>query len=139
MSLYDRMLNINNLNIDEEIKMAIASVKNQLDGLTFERTCLVYASYIYNELKDRHLNVNFMSTEDINDAYIHYFNIVNSSIGKYLIDLNYKQFNNDEYPDLLDNGYQLVNEEEFNHYLEIVSQKKKLDSFFNDTPNNLGR
>ena len=46
MSLYDRMLNIANLNKESIIKKAIENTKSDLDGLDYERMCLVYSSYI---------------------------------------------------------------------------------------------
>ena len=51
MSLYDRMLNISNISKESIIKKAIENTKNDLDGLDYERMCLVYTSYLYENLK----------------------------------------------------------------------------------------
>ena len=51
MSLYDRMLNISNIPKESIIKKAIENTKNDLDGLDYERMCLVYTSYLYENLK----------------------------------------------------------------------------------------
>lgn len=52
MSLYDRMLNIANLDKETVIKKAIENTKSDLEGLDYERMCLVYSSYLYENLKD---------------------------------------------------------------------------------------
>lgn len=52
MSLYDRMLNIANLNKEFIIRKAIENTKSDLDGLDYERMCLVYNWYLYENLKD---------------------------------------------------------------------------------------
>ena len=46
MSLYDRMLNIANIDKESIIRKAIENTKRDLDGLDYERMCLVYSSYI---------------------------------------------------------------------------------------------
>ena len=46
MSLYDRMLNIANIDKESIIRKAIENTKSDLDGLDYERMCLVYSSYI---------------------------------------------------------------------------------------------
>ena len=42
MSLYDRMLNIANIDKETVIKKAIKNTKSDLEGLDYERMCLVY-------------------------------------------------------------------------------------------------
>ena len=52
MSLYDRMLNIANIDKESIIRKAIENTKSDLDGLDYERMCLVYSSYLYENLKE---------------------------------------------------------------------------------------
>lgn len=51
MSLYDRMLNIANIDKESIIKQAIKKTKSDLTNLDYERMCLVYSSYLYENLK----------------------------------------------------------------------------------------
>ena len=46
MSLYDRMLNIANIDKESIIKQAINKTKSDLANLDDERMCLVYSSYL---------------------------------------------------------------------------------------------
>ena len=50
-----KILNIKGVNIEEEIKSAITNVKKQLNNLDTERTCKIYARFLYRELKLRHI------------------------------------------------------------------------------------
>ena len=131
MELND-LLNIRNINIEDTIKEVISSCKLELNGLTTNQTCKIWSSYIYEELRKRHVLVELLSTEDIEDAYIHYFNAIPYNCNYYVIDLTFKQFNSNELNYLSNNGYQLLNKEEQNKYLNIVAQKKNLDSSFDD-------
>ena len=51
MSLYENILNISNKNIEEEIKSSIIDTRRQLCNLNEDRMCLIYSSYIYQNLK----------------------------------------------------------------------------------------
>ncbi len=46
MSLYDKMLNIANIPKESIIEKAILKTKEELNGLDYERMCLVYSSYL---------------------------------------------------------------------------------------------
>ena len=126
------MLNIQNINIDKAIVDVIKNSHDELKGLVTEQTCLIWSSVIYDGLKRKHLPVQMLSTEDIPNAYVHYFNIVPYEGDYYVIDLTFRQFNNEEFPDLNIFGYQLLNKKEQIEYLRIVSQKKNLMSSFDD-------
>ena len=126
------MLNIQNINIDKTIREVIRNSHDELKGLMTEQTCLIWSSKIYDELKNKHVPVQMLSTEDIEDAYIHYFNVVPYDNDYYVIDLTFRQFNNEEFPDLNIFGYELLNKEKQKKYLRIVAQKKNLNSSFDD-------
>lgn len=55
MELYDMIKNITGKDNEEELEKAIAVVKNSLNGLTEERMCKVYSSYLLEELRARHI------------------------------------------------------------------------------------
>ena len=76
MNLYSKMLNIQNIDTEDLIKSAINEVKNELQGLSPERMCLIFSSYLYNALLKRHLIVHMIDTLDLGASYQHRFVIV---------------------------------------------------------------
>ena len=134
MELSELMRNIRQANVEEEIKKAIEKIKLEYGNLITEQTCRIYSGLLYEELKSKHVPIRLVSTGELGLKYDHMFLIVNSSdIMYYLIDLTYEQFKNNNFEDLLKNGYKVINNQEINKYLEIVSQDKtdyKLDDLY---------
>ena len=128
----DRMLNIRGNDLEKMINEAIISVKNDLSGLTDERTCMIYTGYLYLKLLEKHVLSYVIDTaDDLGMDYKHQFVIVPID-GKdcYVIDLTYGQFEkNEEFNLLNDCGYQKLNRDMYNKYLDsiknIVSKKTK--------------
>ena len=119
MSLYDRMLNIANLNKESIIRKAIENTKSDLDGLEYERMCLVYNWYLYENLKDMSCLAYIVDTDDLGFDYKHRFVLVPDNNLYYLVDLTYKQFGKkDEVLNKLYNdGYEMLDNEKYNYYL----------------------
>ena len=86
MSLYDRMLNIANIDKESIIRKAIENTKSDLDGLEYERMCLVYNWYLYENLKDMSCLAYIVDTDDLGFDYKHRFVLVpdNNYISHYL-------------------------------------------------------
>lgn len=123
MSLMDK-LNILNKNVDEDVSSAIKEVRKQLDGLYEERTCKIYNSYLYNELKKRHVHVRLINTNDLNIGYEHYFVLILTLSNRYFIgDLTYSQFNSSDFIELVEKGFMRVDDDRFNKYLNIISNR----------------
>lgn len=100
MSLYDRMLNIANIDKESIIRKAIKKTKSDLTNLDYERMCLVYSSYLYENLKDMSCLAYIIDTNDLGFDYKHRFILVPvDDSNYYLADLTYKQFvkDNDKY------------------------------------------
>ncbi len=141
MNLYSKMLNIQNIDTEDLIKSAISEVKNELQGLSPERMCLVFSSYLYNALLKRHLLVHMIDTHDLGTSYQHRFVVVYNGINYYLCDLTYSMFQNSLFPELLSNGYMKCDSNSLKSYLEIITREDvdlSIDEVFN-TNNNLGR
>ena len=47
------------------INNSIKNVNNELNGLTKDRMCKVYSSYVYNELKKNHILARLINTNDL--------------------------------------------------------------------------
>lgn len=124
MDLFRIMQNIRGINIEEEIKNAIYMVRNVLRGLTKNQTCAIYSSYLFEEMKRRHLNVRLINTLDLNLNFEHYFILINNEGEFYLADLTYEQFNNHNFDNLLINGYMKINDNILNDYLNIIERKQ---------------
>ena len=45
------------------INDSIKNVNNELNGLTKDRMCKVYSSYVYNELKKNHVLARLINTK----------------------------------------------------------------------------
>ena len=124
MSLYDRMLNIANLDKETVIKRAIENTKSDLDGLEYERMCLVYNWYLYENLKDMSCLAYIVDTDDLEFHYKHRFVLVPADDSDYyLIDLTYKQFIKDDekLKKLYNDGYEMMDNDKYNYYLNKVT------------------
>lgn len=124
MNWQERLLNINNINIEEAIKQAIEDTKGNLKGLSLERMCQVYTSYLFENLRKRHLIVRIINTKELGLEFEHFFIIVNNGGYFYLCDLTYAQFQSNIFPSLLKNGYQIITNMDFNEYLNVIENKE---------------
>lgn len=128
MSLYDRMLNIANIDKESIIRKAIENTKSDLDGLEYERMCLVYNWYLYENLKDMSCLAYIVDTDDLGFSYKHRFVLVPDDDGNYyLADLTYKQFGKDDdiLSKLSSDGYEKIDNEKYNYYLSKVTGSEK--------------
>ena len=128
MSLYDRMLNIANIDKESIIRKAIENTKSDLDGLDYERMCLVYNWYLYENLKDMSCLAYIVDTNDLGFDYKHRFVLVPvDDSNYYLADLTYKQFGkeNDILSKLYNDGYEKIDNEKYNYYLSKVTGSDK--------------
>ena len=127
MSLYDRMLNIANIDKESIIKKAIENTKSDLEGLEYERMCLVYNSYLYENLKDMSCLAYIVDTDDLGFDYKHRFVLVPDNNLYYLVDLTYKQFGKDDdiLSKLYNEGYELIDNDKYNYYLSKVTGSEK--------------
>lgn len=92
MDLFEWSQNIMKVNQNKVISDSIKNVNDELNGLTKDRMCKVYSSYVYNELKKKHILARLINTNDLSFDYEHQFILV--PINKltkdyYLIDLTY--------------------------------------------------
>ena len=127
MSLYDRMLNIANLNKESIIRKAIENTKSDLDGLDYERMCLVYNWYLYENLKDMSCLAYIVDTDDLGFHYKHRFVLVPDNNLYYLVDLTYKQFGKDDdiLSKLSSDGYEKIDNDKYCYYLSKVTGSDK--------------
>ena len=127
MSLYDRMLNIANIDKESIIRKAIENTKSDLDGLDYERMCLVYNWYLYENLKDMSCLAYIVDTDDLGFDYKHRFVLVPDNNLYYLVDLTYKQFGKDDdiLSKLYNEGYELIDNDKYNYYLSKVTGSEK--------------
>lgn len=128
MSLYDRMLNIANLNKESIIKRAIENTKSDLDGLDYERMCLVYNWYLYENLKDMSCLAYIVDTDDLGFDYKYRFVLVPvDDSNYYLADLTYKQFGKDDdiLSKLSSDGYEKIDNDKYCYYLSKVTGSDK--------------
>ena len=128
MSLYDRMLNIANLNKESIIRKAIENTKSDLNGLDYERMCLVYNWYLYENLKDMSCLAYIVDTDDLGFDYKHRFVLVPvDDSNYYLVDLTYKQFGKDDdiLSKLSSDGYEKIDNDKYNYYLSKVTGSEK--------------
>lgn len=143
MDLFEWSQNIMKVDQNKVINNSIKNVNNELNGLTKDRMCKVYSSYVYNELKKNHVLARLINTSDLGFDYEHQFILV--PINKltkdyYLIDLTYSQFvknMEDEkiFTELLNKGYQKINNELWIKYLKNILKnnnvKSSIDEAFN--------
>ena len=124
------MIDINdylNLNSQEErIEKAILNTKKELNGLTEDTMCMVYSSYLYENLKKEHVISHIIDTNDLNIEYKHRFILIPKDTNQYyLADLTYSQFKEDKYlKKLLEKGYELMDNEKWKIYLKIISNNE---------------
>ena len=123
------MLNITNLDKESIIRKAIENTKSDLTNLDYERMCLVYSSYLYENLKDMSCLAYIIDTNDLGFDYKHRFILVPvDDSNYYLADLTYKQFVKDN--------------DKYNYYLHKVTGSNKDiaidESLFKET-NRLGK
>ena len=98
MSLYDRMLNIANIDKESIIRKAIENTKSDLDGLEHERMCLVYNWYLYENLKDMTCLAYIVDTDDLEFHYKHRFVLVpDDEVLNKLYNDGYEKIDNDKY------------------------------------------
>ena len=57
MNLFELSQNIGKINQNKVISDSIKNVNDELNGLTKDRMCKVYSSYVYNELKKNHIYI----------------------------------------------------------------------------------
>ena len=131
MNLMDKILNIKNVNYEECIKKAIQKTKIELKDLDEERMCFIYSSYLYQNLLEFHLLARIIDTKDLGFSFSHRFVLVYDNNYYYLLDLTYKQFLNKDarFLKLLKEGYQQINNTDFNYYLKniLTSELKNKD------------
>lgn len=123
MDLYDKIKNIYGLNNEERLIKAITFTKKILSDLVEERMCKVYSSYLLNELKKQHIPAHMINTLDLGFQYEHVFVLVPSNDdGYFLADLTFSQFNKNinTLTQLLNEGYQIIDNNSFRDYLSIV-------------------
>lgn len=127
----DKILNIKNVNYEECIKKAIQKTKIELKDLDEERMCFIYSSYLYQNLLEFHLLARIIDTKDLGFSFSHRFVLVYDNNYYYLLDLTYKQFLNKDarFLKLLKEGYQKINNDDFNYYLKniLTSEFKNKD------------
>ena len=139
MSLYDRMLNIANIDKESIIRKAIENTKSDLNGLDYERMCLVYNWYLYENLKDMSCLAYIVDTDDLGFDYKHRFVLVPDNNLYYLVDLTYKQFGKEDkvLNKLYNDGYQEIDNDKYNYYISRVTGNNKDitidESLFNET------
>ena len=125
-NLYD-ILNIRKIDIEKTIQESIADTNKELDNLETDRTCLIYTSYLYKNLKKRNVLAYMVDTmEDLGYEYEHRFIIVPVDIEhNYVLDLTVSQFGkNKVFEKMVVDGYQLLNRGDFALYVEHVANKK---------------
>ena len=123
MDLYDKIKNIYGLNNEDGLIKAVTFTKKILSDLVEERMCKVYSSYLLEELKKQHIPAHMINTLDLGFQYEHVFVLIPSNDdGYFLADLTFSQFNKNinTLSQLLNEGYQLINDNSFRDYLSIV-------------------
>ena len=125
MNVYD-LLNLNKLDKKEKIEETIQEAKQQLTNLTVQRTCRIYCEEVRQGLLKRHILNRVIDTGDYGYPYSHQFVLVPIDEEQfYLIDLTFPQFSSNEMENLKENGYQVVGEDSFQTYMNIVGQENK--------------
>lgn len=122
-NLYD-ILNIKKSDIEKLIQAAIDKTKRELNELTKEQTCLIYTSYLYQNLKKYNIACYIVDTmEDLNREYQHRFVVVpKDEENSYILDLTVSQFgSNSVFKEMEDRGYQLLDNDKYDLYISYVS------------------
>ncbi len=115
------LLNIKNLDIVVIIQESIAETRERLKGLDYNQTCKIYSGLLFEILKSKGVLVHLMNTRDFGNFYEHIFLLAFDGNNYYLIDLTYRQFNDEYLNDLYEKGFMLVNQISYNYYLKIVT------------------
>ena len=115
------ILNIKNQDIEEIIRDSIKEVKEKLKGLDYNQTCLIYSSALFEILKRKHILVHIINTLDLGYSFEHQFLLVYDGNNYYLIDLTYRQFNDNSLSDLNKNSYIKIDNNIFKYYLKVVT------------------
>ena len=124
--LYD-LVNIKGQDLESVIKDVRKKVSFALPDLDKSQTCLIYSSYVYYYLTDQNVLCYFVNTnEDYDTDYEHYFVYVPyDENNRYVIDLTYSQFGEDEkFSDMYKNGYMLLSKEKYQDYLHKIASIK---------------
>ncbi|MCI9281061.1 MAG: hypothetical protein HFI49_02220 [Bacilli bacterium] len=125
MDIFKMMQNVRGINIQEEIENSINITKEKLKDLTINRMCHVYNSYLFEEMKKRHLNVRLVNLLDLGFDFKHYFVLVNGEGVFYLADLTYEQFCNQDLNSLMSGeGYMRLNDYLLNKFISFVLRKQ---------------
>ena len=122
------MLNIANIDKESIIKQAINKTKSDLANLDYERMCLVYSSYLYENLKELSCLAYIIDTDDLGFDYKHRFVLVPvDDSNYYLADLTYKQFGKDDdiLSKLSSDGYEKIDNDKYCYYLSKVTGSDK--------------
>lgn len=143
MDLFEWSQNIMKVNQNKVISDSIKNVNDELNGLTKDRMCKVYSSYVYNELKKNHILARLINTSDLGFDYENQFILV--PINKltkdyYLIDLTYSQFvknieDEKVFTELLNKGYQKINNELWIQYLRNILRNNNVNSSIDEAFN----
>ena len=133
---FNDMINIYKKDNKEELKHAIIEVKKQLNGLSIDQTCKIYSSFLYDELLKRHVLCRLVNTASLGLNYEHWFVLVPDNNQNYLLsDLTFEQFHNQSFPELIEKGYQFMDNVSFNGYLRVFDDSNifcDIDEVFND-------
>jgi len=125
MDIFKMMQNVRGINVQEEIENSIKVTKEKLKDLTINRMCYVYNSYLFEEMKKRHLNVRLINLLDLGFDFKHYFVLVSGDGEFYLADLTYEQFCNQDLNSLMSEcGYMRLNDYLLNKYISFVLRKQ---------------
>lgn len=125
MDIFKMMQNVRGINIQEEIENSIKITKEKLKDLTINRMCHVYNSYLFEEMKKRHLNVRLINLLDLGFDFKHYFVLVNGNGEFYLADLTYEQFCNQDLNSMMSGrGYMRLNDYLLNSYISFVLKNR---------------
>ena len=130
MDLYSKILNIKGQNSRQSIVDAIRETKEKLKGLDYERMCLVYNWYLYENLKDMSCLDYIVDTDDLGFDYKHRFVLVPvDDSNYYLADLTYKQFGKEDevLTKLYNDGYEKIDNDKYNYYLNSDKLDEILD------------
>ena len=125
MNAYD-LLNLDKLDKKEKIEKAIQETKMELRNFPVEQACIIYSNALRKNLARNHVLNRSIDTKDYEYPYSHHFNLVPiDEEHLYLIDLTFAQFHRDGFPELLEKGYTVVDENTFPTYMRIVGNSDK--------------
>lgn len=124
MNFYDKLINVRGLDISLQIEKSLEYAREYYENLTYDRTCFIYTSLVYDKLKSLGVSSRFVNTNDLGLDYLHYFILVPYGKDKYyLVDPTYSQFRFDEnviVDDLLEKGYVSLDDDIWNKYMSSI-------------------